>query len=99
LLADLFEGKCVSIVQSQAELTTMAASTMLGVSRQFLINLLEKGAIPFHKVGTHWRVYVRDLLAYKVKRDSERRNILDELVQEEVANGLYDLDEPPTAQC
>ena len=27
-------------------------------------------------VGTHRRIYVRDLLAYKAKRDSKRRRIL-----------------------
>jgi len=35
------------------------------MSRQFLITLLEKGAIPFHLVGTHRRIYVRDVIAYK----------------------------------
>ena len=94
LLADLSDGKCVSIVQGQAELTTVEAAAMLGVSRQFLINLLEKGDIAFHKVGTHRRVYVRDLLAYKAKRDAHRRNVLDRLVQDEVEEGLYFLNEP-----
>src|SRR5579863_2645603 len=51
ILADLFDGKSVSIVQSKAELTTVEAASLLGVSRQFLINVLEGGNIPFHKVG------------------------------------------------
>ena len=92
ILADLFEGKSVSIVQSQAELTTVEAASLLGVSRQFLINVLEKGDIPFHKVGTHRRVYVRDLCAYKAKRDGFRRKVLDDLVQSEVDEGLYDIE-------
>ncbi len=33
---------------------------MLGVSRQFLIKLLERDEIPHHMVGTHRRIYVRD---------------------------------------
>jgi excisionase family DNA binding protein len=94
LLADLLEGKSVSIVQSHAELTTVEASIMLGVSRQFLINLLEKGDIPFHKVGTHRRVYVKDLLSYKAMRDGFRRKVLDDLVQAEVDEGLYDMMPP-----
>jgi excisionase family DNA binding protein len=65
---------------------------MLGVSRQFLIRLLERGEIPHHMVGTHRRIYVRDLLAYKVKRDSKRRQVLDELTHAEAEDGLYDLE-------
>lgn len=94
LIADLGEGQSVAIVQNDAQLTTVEAARMLGVSRQFLVNVLERDEIPHHMVGTHRRVYVRDLLAYKAKRDSKRRQILDELTRAEAADGLYDL-EPP----
>ena len=68
---------------------------MLGVSRQFLVNLIEKKkAIPFHTVGTHRRIYVKDLLAYKAKRDQSRRKILDDLAQAEVDDGLYHMKPP-----
>ena len=67
---------------------------MLGVSRQFLVKVLERGGIPHHMVGTHRRVYVRDLLAYKARRDSKRRQILNDLTHAEAQDGLYDL-EPP----
>jgi excisionase family DNA binding protein len=94
LIADLYEGKSVSIIQNEAQLTTVEAARMLGVSRQFLVKQLERNEIPFHLVGTHRRVYVRDLLAYKLQRDGKRRHILDELTRAEAAEGLYDL-EPP----
>src|SRR5579872_1228846 len=48
LLADLRAGHSVTILQSRHELTTVEASKILGMSRQFLIKLLEKGEIPFH---------------------------------------------------
>ena len=73
LIADLCEGQSVAIVQNDAQLTTVEAARMLGVSRQFLIGQLEKGEIPFHMVGTHRRLYVRDVLAYKLQRDGKRR--------------------------
>jgi excisionase family DNA binding protein len=91
LIADLCEGQSVAIVQNDAQLTTVEGARMLGVSRQFLIKLLERGEIPHHMVGTHRRVYVRDLLAYKAKRDSNRRGILDDLTRAEAEDGLYDL--------
>lgn len=90
VLADLKAGSSVTILQSNAQLTTMDASKMLGVSRQFLVNLLEKGEIPFHKVGTHRRVYARDLLAYKARRDAARRKALDDLARAEYEEGIYD---------
>src|SRR5258708_3868784 len=73
LLADLRAGHSVTILQSKHQLTTVEASKILGVSRQYLIQLLEKGQIPFHNAGTHRRLYVRDVLAYKSRRDIDRR--------------------------
>ena len=94
LTADLCEGQSVAIIQNDAQFTTVEAARMLGVSRQFLIGLLDRDGIPYYMVGTHRRVYVRDLLAYKAKRDSKRRHILDDLTRAEAEDGLYDL-EPP----
>ena len=94
LIDDLCEGQSVAIVQNDAQLTTVEAARMLGVSRQFLVKVLERGEIPHHMVGTHRRVYVRDLLAYKARRDSKRRQTLDDLTRAEAQDGLYDL-EPP----
>ena len=89
LLADLRAGNSVTILQSRHELTTIEASKLLGMSRQFLVQLLEKGEILFHMVGTHRRLYVRDVLAYKAKRDTSRRKTLDDLAKREFAEGNY----------
>lgn len=69
---------------------------MIGVSRQFLVNLLEAGEIPYHKVGTHRRIYVQDLMKYKAKRDDRRKKVLRDLVAAEVAEGLYERIPPQT---
>ncbi len=94
LIGSLDEGRTAALVQDDAAMTTAEGAQMLGVSRQFLIKLLERGEIPYHMVGTHRRIYLRDLLAYKTKRDSRRRKILDDLTRAEAEEGLYDL-EPP----
>ncbi|NJK93005.1 MAG: helix-turn-helix domain-containing protein [Blastochloris sp.] len=70
-------------------LPTQAAANYLGMSRQFLVNLLEKGEIPFRKVGTHRRVAFRDLLAYEKKRDKKRRESMDRLTTDVMKAGLY----------
>lgn len=90
LLADLKAGNSVTILQSNAELTTVEAAKLLGMSRQFLIGLLEKREIPYHMVGTHRRLYARDVLAYKAKRDTARRKTLDDLARSEQEEGLYE---------
>ena len=90
LLAELMAGKSVTLLQSNAKLTSMEASKLLGMSRQYLVQLLEKGEIPFHKVGTHRRLYARDVLAYKAKRDTARRKAHDDLALAEYEEGIYD---------
>lgn len=90
LLADLRAGHSVTILQSRHELTTVEAAKILGVSRQYLIQLLEKGEITFHLVGTHRRMYVRDVIAYKTRRDTDRRARLDSLARTEFAKGAYE---------
>jgi excisionase family DNA binding protein len=60
LIGLLNEGEFVMIVRNEAKLTTIEAASILGVSRQFLVNLLEKGEVSYHMVGTHRRIYAQD---------------------------------------
>jgi excisionase family DNA binding protein len=71
--AELKSGKPVTVLTDGVDLTTVEAAKMLAVSRQFLVQLLEQHEMPFHMVGTHRRVYARDVMAFKAKRDSGRR--------------------------
>jgi excisionase family DNA binding protein len=59
------------------------------LSRQFFVNLLEKGEIPHHRVGTHRRVTFKDLLEYERKRDRTRREAMDQLTDEVIQAGKY----------
>jgi excisionase family DNA binding protein len=74
-----------------SELTTKQAAEVLGVSRPFLIRVLEAGEIPYRKVGRHRRVLMKDVLAYKQKMQVKSRAAMDELVKLSEEMGGYDL--------
>jgi len=83
-------GQEVVVVGAERDLTTGQAAELLGVSRQYLVGLLDDATIPCYLVGSHRRVRLDDLLAFKAERDQKRRALLREMVREAEDAGLYD---------
>lgn len=83
------ERKAIVLIPEDEAFTTQAAANYLGMSRQHLVGLLDRGEVSHHKVGTHRRVTFKDLLAYEKTRDKTRNETLDRLAAEVDAAGLY----------
>lgn len=82
ILSAMANGQGITLIPQDAMLSTTQAADILNVSRPFLVKLLEEGDMPYHKVGSHRRVRMQDVMQYKQKLDAEREALLDELVAE-----------------
>lgn len=87
---EMAQGHSITILHYDHELTTQQAAELLGVSRPYFVSVLEAGKVAYHMAGTHRRVYMRDLLAYKQRRDTLRHEHLRELRRVSESLGLYD---------
>jgi excisionase family DNA binding protein len=65
ILSNMSEGKSITIIPTDSEVSTQQAADMLNVSRPHLVKLLENNTIPFKKVGSHRRILLRDLVTYE----------------------------------
>lgn len=85
ILSIMAEGKAISLIPSESELSTQQAADMLNVSRPHIVKLLEQGVIPFKKAGSHRRILLEDLMKYAgLQKETRKKNLkfLSEQAQE-----------------
>ena len=90
IVDDLAQGKAVSVCSAAEEMTTQQAADFLDVSRQYLVRLLDEGKIPFHRTGTHRRIYLQDMIAFRRERDRLRHEAIEQMARDAVEAGIYD---------
>ena len=88
LLGALSEGKVVTIQPSNLELSTLEAAQMINVSRPFLIKEMEAGRLAFHRVGSHRRIALEDLEAFRVKMQARQVDALQRMADNAAELGL-----------
>ena len=89
-LAQLANGRAVTIAPVDAELTTQQAAELLNVSRPYVVSLLERDELPHRKVGSRRRVRLEDVLAYREQSQRRSREAVAELARKSQELRLYD---------
>jgi excisionase family DNA binding protein len=82
VLDTLADGRGIAVMPLDSDLTPNQAADYLNVSRPYFLGLLNKGKIPFHRVGSHKRVHLRSLMAYRRLQDEESEKALAELASQ-----------------
>lgn len=89
LLEAVAAGDTATVVRTPHEVTTQQAAEVLNVSRPTVVRLIDEGALPARKVGSHRRIPLADLLAYRDQMVAQRHQALEDMVRDAEALGLY----------
>src|SRR5258707_5153819 len=90
IVRNLENGRSLILMPEEQQLTTQRAAELLGMSRPYLIRLLDAGEMPYDLVGKHRRVALRDVLAYAKRRADARKAALNKMARDAFEAGLYD---------
>lgn len=100
LVVAMSRGVDVTVLESDAELTPNEAAEMLHMSRPHLLKFMDRGELDFHRVGSHRRIRLADLMDFIDRRESAKAAVahalgngaaLDQRVRDETA-ALNDAD-------
>jgi len=72
VLEALGDGQEPSVVPMMKELSTGDVASLLGVSRQYVVRLIDEGRLPCRRVGNRRRVRLDEALRY-LREDNQRR--------------------------
>jgi excisionase family DNA binding protein len=87
ILIDLSQNRAIQILPHDMELTTIQAAEFLQVSRPHLVKLIQAGKLPCRLVGTHRRIKLIDLMAYRRETDAVSAAAREQMTKDAEANG------------
>lgn len=80
ILNEMANGNSVTIRPFHEELTTQEAADFLNVSRPYFTkSVLDKGLLPYRKVGVRRKILFTDLLKFKQEELEKSEGIMEEL--------------------
>lgn len=74
-------GHSIDVIRNDRYYTPQEAAKLLKFSKSHLFKLMDEGAIPFVRVGTHRKIEAEDLLRYKETLQKERRSGFAEMAR------------------
>jgi excisionase family DNA binding protein len=90
IVKGLEDGRSLVLLPEEKQLTTQQAGELLGMSRPYVVRLLDAGEMPYSLVGRHRRIALREVLAYSKRRSEARRSALNKMARDAYDAGLYD---------
>ncbi|MDJ1178765.1 helix-turn-helix domain-containing protein [Roseofilum sp. BLCC_M91] len=91
LLQEMSKGNAVTLIPYHAQLTTQKAADFLNVSEPFVVELCNKGELPYSRLGKHRMIDFADLIEFKRKSLVESHQALDELAALHQEMGGYSI--------
>lgn len=91
LEAQEVDGRELLVFDSDEEVSSEVAASMLGVSRPHLNELLDIESVPYRRVGNQRRIRVADIRAFRERRDRAMRGLEDmaEVINESAGGWTY----------
>lgn len=79
VIESMQRGLAVTVAPQSKTLTTQQTADLLSVSRPTVVKLLDSGDIPFERTGTHRRILLTDVLAFRERRRRAQYDALEEM--------------------
>ena len=92
LLGRFAEGHGVIVASIDSLLTTSQAAELLGISRTYMVRLIDEGRMPAQYRGTHRRVHLKDVMQFMETSRRTRADKLDAIAELSERTGQYDND-------